>query len=215
MAPIIPLLLLLSAPAGATDRRAEALAAALAEAEAVGRALARVQNAWAGVVLEEGQRRACADDPALADRAARARALGADWGARLNALAKGLDAWSPGRPADEVAPLRRGLDAQRGAWAAAAAAQARLIEPWATGCAPGVLAGPGFPPPELGRRVDPTEPVAIIGLSGLLCPGLVPLTGAVLVVTGPACAAPTEACGCVPSPLLPGAALAAPPGGPW
>jgi hypothetical protein len=212
---MIPLLLLLSDPAGATDRRAEALASALADAEAVGRAVARVQNAWAGVVLEESQRRRCADDPALADRAARARALGADWGARLNAAREGIDAWAPGRSADEVAPLRRALDAQRGAWAAAAAAQARLVEPWAEGCAPSVLPGPGFPPSEHGRPIDPAEPVAIIGLSGLLCPGLVPLTGAVVVVRGPACAAPTEACGCTPGPLLPGAALTAPPGGPW
>jgi len=164
------------------------------------------------VVLEEGRRRACADDPALADRAARARALGADWGARLNALAEGLDAWSPGRPADEVAPLRRGLDAQRGAWAAAAA-QAPADRAVGKGLRARGAGRSGLPPTRARpprrpgragrdhRTVGPAlpRPRAADGRGARgLRPGLRRAHGGLRLV---------------PSPLLPGAALAAPPGG--
>ncbi len=180
-----------------SEREQDQLSRRITEAQAVGRALARVQNDWAQHVLLDPVPPDCTERIA-ADRGARARLLGADWRERLEALATDLQSV-------DNTPFATALQTQRTAWAAAAAWQAHTIEPWARRCTLTVLPGPGFPEP--GGPVEPPTPVAIIGLSGMICPQMTPASLAVVVVDGAACVQPIDACDCTPRPVLPGAAL--------
>ncbi len=177
----------------------------VAEAAAVGRALGRVQNDWAGRVLLAAAPADCRE-PLAADRAARARLFGQDWRRRLDELAAELDGVRRDWGGPGLDALAADLDRQRAAYLASARWQARLVEPWARDCTLGVLPGPG--PAEPGGPLATHEPVAIIGLGGMICPAMTPASGAVVVVDGPACADTVDGCDCQPHPVLPGGALA-------
>jgi hypothetical protein len=176
----------------------------LDEAAAVGRALARVQNDWGARVLLTVPAPGCGD-PVAGDRAARARVFGADWHRRLLAVEEELER-ARVHHGDAGTELHRSqLAAQQEAYLAAVAWQATRVEPWARRCVLRVLPGTG--PAEPGGALHEPPLTAVIALSGMLCPGMLPGSGGVLVVDGPICAAPLDDCSCQPHPVLPGSAL--------
>jgi hypothetical protein len=188
----------------AAERSHARLQRRLDEAAAVGRALGRVQNDWGARVLLTAPAPDCSDRVA-GDRAARARVFGADWHRRLGAAEEELERLRAHHGDAGTASHQAQLAAQQEAYLAAVAWQARLVEPWARGCALRVLPGTG--PAEPGGELRQPPLTAVIALSGMLCPGMLPGSGGVLVVDGPICAASLDDCDCAPHAVLPGSAL--------
>ena len=177
---MLPLLALL----GGLSRAADPDAADLAEAAAVAEALGRVQNAWTGHTLRSGVP-ACAHGEART-LVTRSRLLGAELHRRLVPLV-----------ADHAEDPR--VDALVGQYLAGVAFQARVIEVHGGDCA-----APLAPSPGVGPQPEADRPVAILALMGVICPGLEPGDGGVMVVDGPVCATPFGSCDCSPRPVLPG-----------
>jgi hypothetical protein len=191
----------------------------LVEAEAVGRAAERLQNAW-GTALAAGVRAPCAADPTAHAVAARVVAFGNAWrdaAQRARAEDERLAGWVA---SETVAPLldaetgarvtsaRARVQAQADAWMEFVGWQDRYFRPTATGCAEALSAAPGI---ALALPVAPDEgalPVAIIGLGGgTVCPVGLPADGrVVLLPTAVACMG-DAGCGCAPVPVAPGAVL--------
>lgn len=192
---MLPLLALLGALAQAAgpvdsdrvlrpDGSPQAAAPDLADVHAIAEALGRVQNAWAAHTIlsgvppcEHGEARTLVT---------RARMLGAELHSRLVPLM----ATYPDDPE---------VDALVGRYLAGVAFQEKVVEPRGGACA-----APSSPAPGVGPQPPPSQPVAIIALMGVVCPGLEPGDGSVMVVRGPVCSTPFGSCDCTPRPVLPG-----------
>jgi hypothetical protein len=204
----------------------ETLEARLAEAEAVGRAAERLQNAW-GTALAAGVRAPCAADPAAHAVAARVVAFGAAWrdaAQRARAEDGRLAGWVS---SETVAPLldpetgarvasaRARVQAQSDAWMEFLGWQARYFTPTATGCTSALSAAPGV---ALALPVAPDErslPVAIIGVGGgTVCPVGAPADGRVVLLPNAVACMGDGDCSCAPAPVSPGAVLFGRPGRP-
>ena len=196
-----------------------ALEARLDEAEAVGRAAERLQNAW-GIALATGVRAPCAADPAAHAVAARVVAFGAAWrdaAQRARAEDDRLAGWvssetvSPLLDAEtgaRVAAARARVAAQSDAWLEFVGWQDRYFTPSAAGCADGLSAAPGV---ALALPVAPDErqlPVAIIGVGGgTVCPVGAPADGRVVLLPNAVACMGDASCACAPAPVSPGAVL--------
>ena len=192
------------------DRHAEAAERAVAEAEALGEAVARLHNAW---VLDGHADRAkpCAD-PAGASIAARSPRFSAAWRDAVQAARLSSRRVDEARAAPTVEPL---LDAPRTAeldalsarvarqermWDEAAQWQRRHLPP----CG-GLVVAPGIPREEHAAPSDPHAGTAVLALDGgLVCP--IGLPGVVVVPGEEACYG-TDGCACEPLPVDPGAVL--------
>lgn len=189
----------------------------LETADALGVALGRVHN----TMLQEDHLR-CAD-PAAVSLAWRAEVLGGAWRDALQSARAEADRLTRMRDAATVAPLldvarheeMNAVNARLGAavraWRTAAGWQAKHVLSWYRRCpweAP--TAQPGLPA-AIPRAEGESDRIAVIVLSGggVLCPDQRRLggVGAVVLDGEAACLSKTDACGCVPAEVLPGAIL--------
>jgi|GEM_PF-3671235 len=161
----------------------------LSEAQAVAVALGRVQNQWMSRSLLSGQ------EPCTVGAArsllTRSRLLGAELHRRVEQLV-------------EAAPEHPEVLALQDSYLAGVAFQSRVVEREGGDCPAPLTAAPGVGPAPVGD-----EPVAIIALMGVVCPGTDPADGGVMVVHGPVCTMAFGACDCTPRAVLPGEVLAA------
>lgn len=174
------------------------------EAEAIGRAASRLQNA----AFHE-------EDPCAGGLRVRARAFGEAWRdaaqrARVQAERTALIA-----SAQTLGPL---VDADRQAQIETFGGRAertavswlefdRLESRTRAACTDAIQPGPGLPDPTPRAVGEEDVPVAVWVLSGRLCPGAREVRG-VTVVRGPVCVDLDPACSCDPVPAQSGAVLA-------
>lgn len=189
----------------------------LAEAEALGEAVARLQNAWVsgGAVSRKGC--TATDDLSLA---ARQLAFGAAWRDAAQAARAQLDRVLHMAASPTVAPLIDALDNERvgslqakvaqstALYAEASAWQARVVGPAVVRCALALVPAAGLSQDELRAAGEARPAVAVSAVGGgRLCPLDVPADGRVVVLLdGRACYG-ASTCGCAPAPVLPGEVL--------
>lgn len=197
----------------------------LSQAEAVGLATARVQNAWQalGTVPE------CAPDSA--SLALRAELLGVAWWTRLQSARAELGRIRRAHAAATLLPLLVEADdqalaelaarADRSAvqYLVAARLQAERLQPWAEGCTADLASTPGLPPTTPVAREEAALGTAVLlRTGGVLCPDpgggdapvAVPHDGEVVVLGTPSACWAFADCTCTPAPVLPGAVMGPP-----
>ncbi|MCK6508085.1 hypothetical protein L6R53_32755 [Myxococcota bacterium] len=216
----------LLAPSPADLDRARARAdQLLSQAEAVGLATARAQNAWQAL----GAAPDCS--PHSASLALRAELLGVAWWTRLQSARAELGRIRRAQAAATLQPLLVAADdqalvdlaarADRSAvqYLVAARLQAERLQPWAEGCPGALEAAAGLPPTAPVARDEAALGTAVLlRTGGVLCPDpggadapvAVPWDGEVVVLGTPSACWSAGDCACAPAPLLPGAVLGPP-----
>lgn len=197
---------------------ADELEQRVADAEAAGRTISRLHNAW----VERSP--LAAEDPCQ-DRlassiAARSRAFGDGYRdllqaarvqvARVAALAAAptVAAIVDGRTAARLDALSARIDRHERAYAEMVAWQYLYVAPFDRTCDPELSPAEGLPGRAPVASDDPFVAVAIIGVGGgTVCPAFAPADGRVVIARdGRACLGDL-ACACEPLPVLPGAVL--------
>jgi hypothetical protein len=188
------------------------LEARLVAAEAVGRAVARLQSVWITGAGPKG----CADPEGAAltvrlrhfadawhDTVQRVR-VQADRVARLVAAPTLVPIVDAERRAQIDGRMAR-ADVQEQAWLELVGWAARVRMPE---CAVALTTAPGVDRPTIAARGELSLPAAVTAIGGgLLCPLAIPADGAVAVVDGPVCWSPGERCDCTPDHVETGAVL--------
>ncbi|WP_373048302.1 hypothetical protein [Vulgatibacter sp.] len=184
----------------------------LGEADAIGRAEARIHNQLAQGPVAEGSAALCASEESRS-LLARSTAFGSAYRDRVQTVR--ADAVRLRRLVAEptLQPiLRREQREQADALLARvddhvrryremAAWQARFLQPAIQRCKPALAAAPGIP----GERGEGT---AVIGIGGgKVCPGGVPADGTVVVLPEPRACYGERDCSCAPMPVTAGAVL--------
>ena len=197
-----PAMLLAPTPAELVSAEAE-LKARVLDAEAIGRAASRLQNAT--VHLEdpcEGgfMTRSLAFARAWRDAAQRARAQAQ----RTDMIAKArtVEPLMTEARLGQIQALASRAENQARAWLE----YDRLTDRSRVKCSEDLRPGPGLAPPNPVAKGEEDAPVAVWVLSGRLCPGARDRQG-VAVVRGPVCMDLDPACSCEPQPVMPGAVL--------
>ena len=189
-------------------------------AEAVGRALSRVQSAWT-TTLEQVARVPCsAAEGALI---VRSTPLGVAERAWLQSARAEREVVAQLAVEPTITPvvddalqarvegLLTRVSVQERRWVEQQAWQAQSVQPWLERCKPALIAAPGLtediPRPKSERRMD----VAVLSFgSGRVCPDDVAAGGVVILKGGLGCYG-DERCDCSPAPQLPAAVLGPPP----
>jgi hypothetical protein len=184
----------------------------LEEADAVGRAEARIHNALAQGQLPRGAAALC-EDPAGRSLLARSRVFGsayrdlvqivrADAGRLRRLIAEPtLEPILRREQREHADALLARVDEHVRRYRELAAWQARYLEPAIRRCKPELVTAPGLP----GERQQRTAVAGVGG--GKICPGGQPADGSVVVLEDPrACHGATD-CNCAPMPVTPGAVL--------
>lgn len=229
MSPIVaaPLSALIAPGPTELDEAVAEMHARVDRMDAVGDALARVQNAW-GERMATGTPTDPCTDPAAASLAARSRVLGDAWRDGVQSSRAQLDRLERLWAAPTVVPLlddadhdtadafRATVDRHVRSWSEAAAWQSRIVEPAVRKC-PDLALVPVEGLPYAGapaRRDDPVRVAVIAVGGGLICPAALPADGRVVVTGGTACWDAGDACSCALEPVLPAAVLGPPSGQP-
>jgi len=186
----------------------------LVDAEAVGRAVARLQSAW---ITAEGS--AGCDDPVRTPLAVRLRHFASAWHDAVQRVRVQADRLGRLVAAPTLVPIvdteRRGAveslmaraDVEEQGWLELTSWTTRARLPT---CDLPLAPAPGFARPTIAARGEGPLPVAITAVGGgRLCPetlGAVS-TGVVAVVDGPVCWTASDRCDCTPEPVEAGTVL--------
>lgn len=193
----------------------------LATTRAVSGAAGRLQVAWTGYPTPKPTADPCGD-AARIELGWRVERFGAAWREAAQAARAQADRVERTRNAPTVAPLvdarwAAQLDAllaeearQARAFQEASAWQVAYVRPWLGACpVPPLAPAAGIPMIEVPVRTEPAPAVAVLAMGdGWICPvGARGDDAVVLVPDGKACWSATQACGCTPEPVAPGAVL--------
>jgi hypothetical protein len=198
-----------------------ALTEKLAQADALGVALMRIQNAIGGI-LSSAPQKPCESEQARS-LAARTRPLGAAYrDAAQSARAEAARVRSL-MQAPTLAPLLQEEDrnatesllqrsgAHSHQYLESAAWQERFVEPLLRQCQVKLVPAEGLPGAGPAGEREEGSPVAVLGIGGgRICPGNYAADGRVLVLLSPKACYGGPACACEPRPVLPGAVLGPP-----
>jgi hypothetical protein len=181
-------------------------------AEAVGRAVARLQSAWISGAGPKG-----CDDPEGAALTVRLRHFGSAWHDSVQRVRVQADRVARLVVAPTLVPI---VDAERRGQIDARMARADVQEQawlelvgWATRvrlptCDVPLVPTPGLDRPTIAARGEFALPAAITAVGGgVLCPLAIPADGTVAVVDGPVCWTDAASCDCVPDHVSTGAVL--------
>jgi hypothetical protein len=186
----------------------------LVDAEAVSRAVARLQSAW---ITAEGSP-GC-DDPVRAPLAVRLRHFGSAWHDAVQRVRVQADRVGRLVGAPTLVPIvdaeRRAAidllmgraDVQEQGWLELASWTSRVRLPT---CDLQLAPAPGFPRPTIAARDEGPLPVALTAVGGgRICPEAlgVEANGVVVVVDGPVCWTTSDRCDCTAAPVEAGAVL--------
>jgi hypothetical protein len=216
-APIAPMALVAPGPvelATATLDLDDRLARAAALAEVMG----RLHGAWGEALATGATPDACAD-PAFGSLLARSRAFGAAYRDAVQDARASLDRLAYIQTAVTIVPLldardrtefardRAEVERHAAVYLELRAWQTKFVEPSARDCDPPLSATDGIAWTGAVAATDLREVGVIATGGGYVCPGAWPADGRAVVVSGLACIAADATCGCVPTPVQPGAVL--------
>lgn len=193
------------------------LAARLVAAEAIGRAVARLQGAWASL---PGKGAPC-KDPARGPLSVRFRHFADAWHDAVQRVRVQAERTSRTAQAPTVVPIldperTRVLDAltararsQEAAWLELVAWTARAMP---RACDLPLVPAEGIPDPIVRTEAEAVGAIAVTATGGgWLCPAAIPAEGQVAVIAGSACWSEQPHCACDPARVHPAAVLGPPP----